>query len=83
MKNSSLFSMSIHDLVKGFIVALLTAFLSGLTITIEDGSLPTLIELKQLALVGLAAGVGYLAKNFLTNSKDQFVKPEPKENIKL
>lgn len=80
MKNSALFSVSVRDLVKGFLVAVLTVFLAGITTSLNEGRLPEMPELKNLALMGLASGVAYLCKNFFTNSKDQFVKSEPKDN---
>lgn len=80
MKNTSFFSIGFRDLVKGFLVAALTAFVAGLSVTIDDGSLPDLVELKQLGLMGLAAGIAYLTKNFLTNSKDEFAKKEPNKD---
>lgn len=79
MKTTKFLSVSVHDLVKGFIVSVLTVIVTGLYTSLEGGVLPTPDELKKLALVGLASGIGYILKNLLTNSADQFGKPEPKK----
>ena len=56
------------DILKGFIVAALTVVLAGVYTSIQQGKLPTLAELGSLAIAGLAAGVGYLLKNFFSNN---------------
>jgi len=72
-KENVLFSIGTKDLIKGFIVAVLTIVLTGLTTSLSSGELPTLEVLKTLSLTGLGAGIAYLLKNFLTDSKDSFL----------
>lgn len=81
MKNSSLLKINIRDLVKGFFVAVLTVIVSGLSTSLNTGHLPTETELKSLALIGLSAGGAYLLKNLFTNSNDQLLKKEPKDDV--
>lgn len=76
MKNAKLFSMNLRDVLKGFIVAVLTVVITALSTAIADGSLPDLQELKSIGLIGLSAGMAYLVKNFFTNSDDQILKKE-------
>lgn len=66
---SDLYKINWYDIAKGFIVAFLAIFVSTVAVTINDGALPTVPELKAAAMAGFAAGVGYLLKNFLTNSQ--------------
>lgn len=73
---SSFLKLDTQDLVKGFVVAFLSAALTGLVATLDSGALPTLPELKQSIIVGLTAGLSYLLKNLLTNSQDELLKKE-------
>ena len=81
MKNAQLFSWKAKDFLKGFIMAILTVIVTGVAITLNKGALPSLEDLKALALTGLAAGVSYLVKNFFTNSKDEFMIKENGDKI--
>lgn len=78
MKNKIL-SLSAHDAVKGFIVAFITAFLASIYQWLSSGSFPTLQQLGTAGIAGLTAGIGYLIKNYFTNSQDKFMTPEPKQ----
>lgn len=73
---SNFLNLNTQDLVKGFVVAALSASLTGLVATLDSGLLPTLTELKQAGIVGLTAGLSYLLKNLLTNSQDELLKKE-------
>lgn len=81
MKNE-LFIIGKSDLVKGFITAVITAFVSTILQSISDGTLPTEpASLVVIAKYSIAAGVAYVGKNWLTNSQDKFMKPEPAPTI--
>jgi hypothetical protein len=73
---SSFLRLNTSDLVKGFVVAFLSASLTGIINTLDSGALPLLSELKQAGIVGLTAGLSYLLKNLLTNSEDELMKKE-------
>lgn len=64
MKDSPLLKLNWKDLLNGFITAFLTAFLTQVYQSIEAGSLPTVVQLKASALVGIAGGLGYVIKKF-------------------
>ena len=66
MNQSNFLSLNWKDLLKGFIVAAITAAVTGISQSLEAGSFPTVAQLKTSALVGLAAGISYLIKNFFT-----------------
>jgi hypothetical protein len=76
---SKFFAVNGRDLVKGVIVAALTVVVTALATSLEAGSLPTLDQWKQIGMMAAAAGISYFLKNFLTNSEDKFLEPEPKE----
>ena len=73
---SNLFNLNSLDLLKGFIVAFLSAALTGIVSTLDSGVLPTLAELKSAGVVGLTAGLSYLLKNLLTNSQGEILKKD-------
>lgn len=79
MKNAAFLTLKTKDFIKGFIVSVLTVVMTGAMTSLNSGALPTLAEVKVLALTGLGAGVAYIVKNLLTNSEDKFMKAEPKE----
>jgi hypothetical protein len=66
---SDFLKLNWYDLAKGFIVAFLTVFVAAIISTIEARQLPTLAELEVAAYAGLSGGIGYLIKNFVTNSQ--------------
>lgn len=76
MANSAFGSLNWKDVVKGFIVAAISSVLTGLFNIINDGTMPTGSEWKVIAIAGLSAGVGYIIKNWLSNSSSQFAKNE-------
>lgn len=73
---SEFLKLNLQDFIKGVLVAVLTAILIALQPMIERGALPTLEELKAIGIVGVTAGVSYLVKNLVTNSKDEMLKDE-------
>lgn len=67
------------DIVKGFIMAILTVIVTFAYTSIQSGTLPIdAATWKHEAFLGMAAGLSYLIKNIFTNSNDQFLKAEPK-----
>ena len=75
---SSFLRLGWRDAVKGFVVAAITVVLGGLYTSVEAGSLPSAAQLQTL---GLAAGIAYLLKNFLTNSEDKILTKEPEKSV--
>lgn len=72
--------LSSKDFLKGLILSILTVIVAGLyaALSATPPHFPTSGEWVTLAMSGLTAGVAYLMKNLFTNSKDQFLKTEPK-----
>ena len=77
---SKQFTLNWRDITRGFITAIITAFLTSVYQSIESGALPTLAQLKTAGLIGLGAGVSYLLKNLLSPAKIEIV-PANKEQV--
>lgn len=78
---TELFTLASKDFAKGLVTAVLTAILTGLYTSVQAGQLPTdMASWKVIGLSGLGAGIAYLTKNWLTNSKDQILTPESPKN---
>lgn len=73
---SKFLNLDIKDAINGFVVAFLSAALTGLVATLDSGALPTVAELKSAGVIGLTAGLSYLLKNILTNSNGELLKKE-------
>lgn len=73
---SNFLNLNISDLIKGFIVAFLSAALTGVITALDSGILPNLSELKAAGIVGLTAGLSYLLKNLMTNNKGEILKSD-------
>ena len=78
MKKSRLFKLDFNDLLKGVLVAFITALLTSLLQVLQSGGLPNMEALKVMGITSITAAVAYLVKNLLTNSKDDF---GAKENV--
>jgi len=70
MKQSNFLNLNVNDLTKGFIVAFVSAALTGIVAILETSQLPQISDLKAAAIVGLTAGLSYLLKNILTNKAE-------------
>ncbi len=75
---SKFFAVNGRDIVKGLIVSVLATVLSSLVTIVEAGQLPTADQWKAIGMMAAGAGLSYFLKNFLTNSEDKFLEPEPK-----
>lgn len=73
---SNFLNLDLQDLTKGFVVAFLSAALTGIVAILETSQLPQMTDLKAAAIVGLTAGLSYLLKNVLTNSQGQMLKKD-------
>jgi hypothetical protein len=77
MKNSAFGLINGNDILKGILVAFLTAFVTGLYRGIEMGTFDlTWLFLKPLVLGSVGSMLAYIIKNWLTNSDDKILKAE-------
>jgi len=73
---SKFLNLDVKDAINGFIIAFLSAALTGIVTTLDSGVLPNVAELKQAGVIGLTAGLSYLLKNLVTNSNGDILKAE-------
>lgn len=81
MKLSSFLQVNLRDVVNGFLIAFLTAFLSSLVTVLETGHLPVWDQLKTFLLLGVTAGVSYVVKNIFSNSQGELLKKDPTPTV--
>ena len=72
-----LFSITVKDIAKGFFVAVGGAVLTGVQTSLSSGNIPNAADAQTMGMAGAAAGVAYLIKQLLTNSKGELMKSEP------
>jgi hypothetical protein len=80
MKNSKIFKLNASDFVKGLVLTILTALVTGLYELIQSGWQLTFdwLTFKPIVMTAAAAALSYLIKNFLTNSGGQVLALERK-----
>jgi len=74
---SKIFTLDTRDLINGLIIAILTAFLTGIIEILGNGAVFTWITLKPVLIASISAACAYLIKNFSTNSRNQLLTKEP------
>lgn len=72
---SQFFSLNTRDYLRGLIVSVLSAVVTIMYQSVQAGNF--VFDFKSIAKVALAAALGYIVKNLVTNSQDQFLKKEP------
>ena len=74
---SALFSLGWKDIIKCFILAVFTAFVTGVYEAIQAGNINfTWAFWQPIIYTAIGSGLAYFIKNFFTNSKDQFATTE-------
>lgn len=71
---SKFLTLNAKDFLKGLIIAVLTAIITFLYTSIQANNL--VLDWKGMAISALTAGLAYLTKNLLTNSKDTLLSKE-------
>ena len=66
--NSSFLKLNVKDLLKGFIVAVFAALLTGVYNAIQTGISFTWAFWQPIVLTAVGAGLAYLIKNLFSNS---------------
>lgn len=79
--NSPFLKLNVQDFVKGLILTLITAVVTGLYELIQGGwsFVFDWATFKPIVLTAVAAGLSYLIKNILTNSAGEVLTGEPKK----
>jgi hypothetical protein len=76
--NAKFLSLNERDVIKGVVVTAFTSILTASLTYLNSGHVPNTADLKTIGIAGASAGISYLIKNLLTNSKDELGKVEPK-----
>ena len=76
--NSPYLSLNSRDFVKGLIVAIITAVITMLYTSIQAGDF--VLDWKAIGMTALSSGLAYIMKNLLTNSNDQILVKETKQD---
>ncbi len=74
-------NLGLVDYVRGFVTAAFAAVVAIVLPLLEQlskGAQVVFPSWETILYVALSAGLAYLVKNLLTNSKDQMFKAEPK-----
>lgn len=67
MKNSNLFTLNFKDFLKGLIIAILAPVLLVIQQSLDSGQF--IFNWKQIVITSISAGLAYLIKNFISDSK--------------
>ena len=73
---SKLFRLNKKDLIKSIQLIIISSVIPSIGVILDSGRLPSLSEFRNILLVGFVAWTAYIVKNFLTNSKDEFLTNE-------
>lgn len=71
--NSKFLRLNRRDFTRGLIVTVICTFITGAYQLIASGFEFNWVTLKPVVIAAIGAGVSYLTKNLLTNSKGNFV----------
>jgi hypothetical protein len=74
---SKFLRLNTRDFVKGLIIIVICTFITGLYQLIANGGIINWLTLKPVVIAAVGAGLSYLTKNLLSNSKGDFMKSEP------
>jgi hypothetical protein len=73
---SKFFRLNHRDFIRGLIVTVICALITGTYQVLASGFEFNWITMKPVVIAALGAGVSYLTKNLLTNSKGNFMTYE-------
>lgn len=74
---SNFLQLNAKDFLRGLLIAILTAIITGVIDILDSGVIFTWVTIKPVLIAGISAGLSYLLKCLVTNSKDQMFKREP------
>ena len=74
---SKFLTITRKDIIRGILIAFMTAVLTGIIDMLDTGTLINWFSLKPIIIAGVSAALSYLLKCLLSNSKDQLFTREP------
>jgi hypothetical protein len=73
---SKFLTLDKRDFIEGLIIVILCTFITGFYQLIANGGVINWETVKPVVIAAIGAGVSYLTKNLLSNSKGQFMRSE-------
>lgn len=73
MKLSKLFKINLLDLLKGIVIAIISAILGYLYESLSNGKI---IRFREIGVVSLTSFLAYITNRFFSNSKGQYLKKD-------
>lgn len=73
---SPFLTLNSRDFIRGLFVAVLTAIVTFMYTSLQNGSLT--FDWKAIGMAALSSALAYIMKNLLTNSSDQLLATEKK-----
>jgi hypothetical protein len=73
---SKFLTLDKSDFIEGLIIVILCTFITGFYQLIANEGVINWETLKPVVISAIGAGVSYLTKNLLSNSKGQFMRGE-------
>jgi hypothetical protein len=73
---SKFLTLDKRDFVQGLIIVIFCTFITGFYQLIANGGVVNWETVKPVVIAAIGAGVSYLTKNLLTNSRGQFMRSE-------
>ena len=79
MKLSKLFKINLLDLLKGIVIAIISAILGYLYESLSNGKT---IRFREIGVVSLTSFLAYITNRFFSNSKGQYLKKDlPQQSL--
>ena len=72
-----MFKINLLDLLKGIVIAIISAILGYLYESLSNGKI---IRFREIGVVSLTSFLGYITNRFFSNSKGQYLKKDSSEN---
>jgi len=76
---SKFLRLNTRDFIRGLIVVIICTFITGVYQVVANGFTVNWLTIKPVVIAAVGAGLSYLTKNLLSNSKGDFLKSEPLE----
>ncbi|NVO11200.1 MAG: hypothetical protein HXX16_14655 [Bacteroidales bacterium] len=76
-ERSEFLTINRWDALRTIILTFIQAFLTGIYQLITQGTLLTWESIKPVIMTSVAAVIGYILKNYFTNSNGEFLTIEP------
>jgi hypothetical protein len=73
---SKFLRLNSRDFINGLIISIFCAFITGAYQIIANGGTINWLTVKPVVIAAIGAGVSYLTKNLLSNSKGEFMRGE-------